>query len=80
MTENEHRLVVFMFAQQATRFKALLELLRARGILEGDDLAAFEHVVRAEMDEEIYVEMVAEYTKAAKDFGIQDSLPKPAPY
>jgi hypothetical protein len=43
-----------MFAQQTIRFKAILELLRSRGLLENDDdFEAFEHLVQDRMGDDL---------------------------
>lgn len=76
MTPNEHKLIVYMLAQQTVRFKALLELLRARGILENDDFAAFEHLAEAQSGDELLAAIAEQYTEFAVSLGLQDSLPK----
>ena len=80
MTEDEHRLIVSMFVQQSIRFKALLEILKSRGLLEGDDFAAFEDLTQKQVGDEMLRATIDQYTEFAKDFGLQDSLPKPGPY
>ena len=70
-----------MFAQQTIRFKAILELLRSRGLLENDDdFEAFEHLVQDRMGDDLIGAVIEQYTAYAKDLGLQDSLPKPEPY
>ena len=81
MTENEHRLVASMFIQQEIRFKALLELLRSRGIdLGHDDLAAFESLVREKMESELTWGVVKEYRELAESLGLRNDLPELGPY
>ena len=41
MTFEEHALLITMFAKQAQQIRILETILRAKGILEGDDTAAF---------------------------------------
>ena len=41
MTSEEHTLLITMFAKQAQQIKILETILKAKGILEGDDAAAF---------------------------------------
>jgi hypothetical protein len=41
MTPEEHLLLITMFAKQARQIKVLSEVLKSRGILQGDDLEAF---------------------------------------
>ena len=41
MTQQEHILIVGLFAKQLQTIKTLVTLLESRGVLEGDDLNAF---------------------------------------
>jgi hypothetical protein len=41
MTLEEHALLITMFAKQAQQIRILETVLKAKGILEGDDLKAF---------------------------------------
>jgi hypothetical protein len=75
MTAKEHQLIVYMFAQQTIRFKALLEILKARGILEADDFMAFEHLAHEQMGPELTVAVIDQYTEFAKGLGLEDQLP-----
>ncbi|MFY9854907.1 MAG: hypothetical protein WAK26_13615 [Terracidiphilus sp.] len=76
MTENEHKLVVFMLAQQNIRLKALLEILESRGILEENDFDAFEHLAREEMGDEMMLATMNQYREYARILGLQESVPK----
>ena len=71
--------MVFMFAQQTMRIKALLEILRSNGILEKDDFDVFERMVYHEMSDEMFSATAAQYTEFASSLGLQDSLPKTEP-
>lgn len=77
MTPNEHRLIAFMFAQQTIRFKALLELLKSRGIVEADDFLAFEHLAHEQMGDQMMEVVIRQYTEYATTLGLQDQLPHP---
>ena len=46
MNDKEHDLMIAMFAKQAEMMMAILQLLRSRGLNEGDDFAAFQTLVR----------------------------------
>ena len=78
MTEKEHKLVVFMLAQQTLRFKALLEVLKSRGVLEEDDFVAYEHLAKEMEDQthENFLTTIDQYTSFAQALGVE-SLPKP---
>jgi hypothetical protein len=45
MNEKEHKLIVFMLAQQNARLMALVEALKSKGVLETDDLRAYERLI-----------------------------------
>jgi transcription initiation factor TFIIIB Brf1 subunit/transcription initiation factor TFIIB len=78
MTENEHRLMVFMFTRQTMLFRSLVELLKSRGVLESDDVAAFESLVVAQetSSRETLVSVVDQYSRFARELGLQGSLPR----
>ncbi len=48
MTANEHRLVCWMFGFQQQKINLLVSILKSKGILEGDDLTAFDFAARAD--------------------------------
>lgn len=75
ITPEEHKLILWMLAQQTVRFKALLELLRSRGVLENDDFAAFEHLAESQSDE-ILAAVAEQYIEFGESLGLQDSMPK----
>jgi hypothetical protein len=77
MTPQEHKLVLFMLAQQTVRFKALLEALKSRGILENDDFLAFEHLAKSQEDQThaLFLATVEQYTEFAHLLGV-DTLPE----
>ncbi|MGB0064565.1 MAG: hypothetical protein WBP85_08985 [Terracidiphilus sp.] len=76
MTENEHKLIVYMLAQQNIRLKALLEILESRGILEENDFDAFEHLAREQMGDDMMLATMNQYREYARLLGLQESLPK----
>ena len=76
MTENEHKLLVYMFAQQNIRLKALLEILESRGILEENDFDAFQQLATELMGEDMMRATMNQYREYARLFSLQDSLPK----
>jgi hypothetical protein len=80
MTDAEHKLVVYMFAQQNIRFRALLEILKSRGVVDSGDFDAFEHLAVATMQDDNFLATIAQYTEFAKLLGLGDELPQPGPY
>lgn len=77
MTQDEHRLMVFMFTKQVTIFRALVEALKARGVLEPDDLMAYESLVgsQKELTSDLFESVAEQYTEFAKLLGLGDQLP-----
>jgi hypothetical protein len=77
MTHDEHRLMVFMFTKQVTIFRALLEALKARGVLEPDDLMAYESLVgsQKELTSDLFESVAEQYTEFAKLLGLGNQLP-----
>jgi hypothetical protein len=73
MTSREHILLITMFSKQLQLIKTLAEILRSRGVLDADDLAAFGALVRSDTDATL--QMLEEtkdlYLKAAKGFGVK---------
>ena len=76
MTENEHKLMVYMLAQQNIRLKALLEILESRGILEENDFDAFELLARQQMGDDMMLATMNQYREYAMLLGLQESMPK----
>lgn len=76
MTENEHKLIVYMLAQQNIRLKALLEMLESRGILEENDFDAFHHLAKEQMGDDMMLATMNLYREYAKLLGLQESMPK----
>jgi hypothetical protein len=76
MTPEEHRLVIYVLAQQLRHIKTILEILKRRGILEGADSQAFASSVF--LDDEATLsalrEAKADYLNLAKLLGVQTGL------
>ncbi len=78
MTPDEHRLMVFMFSRQTLLINALVEMLKSRDILQDDDVHAFESLARqTKQDMKIFNGVVSQYSRYAKELGLEDDLPKP---
>jgi hypothetical protein len=77
MTENEHRLVVQMFIQQARMMSTLVAILESRGILENSDLLAYDaHQVADEAHvSELEREVKKMYQEFAEVSGVTTGLP-----
>jgi ACT domain-containing protein len=77
MTADEHTLMAHMFIRQTMLIKSVVEILKSRDLLHGDDLSAFESLVRQTelSDKEIFHAVVAQYTAFATELGLQDDLP-----
>jgi hypothetical protein len=41
MTNDEHTLIIMMFAKQAQQIKVLFEVLKSNDLINDDDIAAF---------------------------------------
>ena len=77
MTHAEHKLMLFMFTKQISMFRALIESLKAKGILETDDLQAYEALIRSTdaMNASVFDEARGYYSGFATSLGIADQLP-----
>jgi hypothetical protein len=78
MTENEHRLMVFMFTKQMVVITALIELLKSSGVLTDDDLVPFQSLVlsQEQANREILTSVVSQYKEFASSLGLEESLPR----
>jgi len=78
MTANEHKLMVFMFTRQTMLLNAFAELLKSREILQGDDVEAFEALVRAQenLDRAVLQSVSSQYTSWATLLGLANDLPR----
>jgi hypothetical protein len=76
MTDQEHKLVVFMLAQQQQRFLALVEALKSKGLIEADDVRAYDELLFAEIDPSVrsFAAIAAQYEQYAEALGLQANL------
>lgn len=76
MTKEEHLLMIGVFTKQAQFIKIILEILKSRGIVEHDDMEAFESVVRLDLDsnDALFQDAQAAYVRLAKWCGIETGL------
>lgn len=76
MTQQEHQLMITMLAQQFQALTLIVEILQAKNVLEGDDLAAFVSLPKAPL---VALYHVAEsYNQHARLLGVGD-LPEMPP-
>jgi hypothetical protein len=80
MTPDEHRLVIWVLVRQAQSTKALLDILKSRGILQDDDAEAFGSSVFLDeaSNSALLQQAKAEYLKIAKVMGVVTGLEPPA--
>jgi len=76
MTPEEHRLMLFMLTRQLQALKALVEALKAKGLLDSDDLSAYGAFVESEdaISRELLLTVLAPYKSYAANLGIQTGL------
>ena len=81
MTDKEHLLVVSLLTRQAQFTKVLINILKSKGIMEGDDAAAYQQVTAQDQQSNaaIFYDTAMEYLKVAKGLGIQTGLEKLIP-
>ncbi len=48
-TREEHKLITLMFTKQEQHIKVLIEILKSKGIIEGDDAQAYEFALRTDV-------------------------------
>jgi hypothetical protein len=77
MTQDEHRLMVFMFTRQAIMIRSLIEILKRDGIMQTDDYAAFEALVweHERQERSNFFVVLDQYQAFAKELGLDDQLP-----
>ena len=76
MTQQEHQLMITMLAQQLQFSLLILDILQAKNVLEGDDLAAFVSLPQAPL---VSLSRVAEsYRQVAQLLGVGE-LPEMPP-
>lgn len=76
MTENEHKLIIYMLTLQNIRIKALWELLASRGIVEENDFDAFQHLAKEQMGDEMMLATMSQYQEYARLLSLQVTLPR----
>jgi hypothetical protein len=77
MTLEEHKLVVFMLAQQFQRLMAVVEALKAKGVLEPDDLQAYDHLIHGHergLEMHLFSETCRQYEDFARGLGMDVNL------
>jgi hypothetical protein len=78
MTDKEHELMIIMFTRQALYIKMLTDLLENKGIVQGDDLAAFSSVVITDpTNVSVFLRVNEQYEKSAQSIHLE--LPKLPP-
>lgn len=76
MTKEEHMLVLSLFTKQSQMIKVLLDIMKSRGIIAGDDARLYEFSQNLDMTSNvaIFEEAKAKYLALAKGLGIQTGL------
>jgi hypothetical protein len=76
MTKAEHALMISMFVKHQMFIKMVIEVLKSRGIVSGDDLPAFEFRVNADDDAraELFEAMTTLYVQVATRLGIETGI------
>lgn len=75
MTRQEHLFMLTIFAMQNAKYNRLIEILKTRGVLEGDDLQAFRAIVPEEVRERL--EWFQEAQTTAAGLGVTTGLELP---
>jgi hypothetical protein len=75
-TPKEHLLVLALFTKQAQMTKVLLDILKSRGVLTGDDARAFEFSqnIDAASNAALFEQAKEKYLVMAKGLGIETGL------
>jgi len=76
MTNAEHSLMIAMFVKQAQLIKTLIEVLKSRGLVSGDDLQAFEFRVNTDSpsNKQLLLQTTSLYLEAAKAVGVETGI------
>ena len=76
MTEQEHMLILLLLLKQQQSIKILINTLKARGILEGDDAQAFEYsqLQDAPNNAALFDQLKSQYLLIAKAAGVETGL------
>jgi hypothetical protein len=83
MTQQEHELMVTMFARVYEAIGMLTEALKSRGVLPDDDERAFAHLVHSDPQKVVryLLQAQSDYSRLAKSSGVAtglDELPEGA--
>lgn len=78
MTTDEHMMMFMLFFKQRQSIRVLLDMLKSRGVLSGDDESAFAfaHVQDQALNAAIFDEALEAYQTLAEATGIQTGLDK----
>ena len=80
MTENEHALVIMMFTRQTQHIQMLIDMLKSKEIIQGDDVPAFDFAVRNDPDSvDALHEVSGLYRAFANQLGMEIPKFPPAP-
>jgi hypothetical protein len=76
MTKAEHALMISMFVKHQMFIKMVIEVLKSRGIVSGDDLPAFEFRVNVDAPgkAELFEAMTTLYVEVATRLGIDTGI------
>ncbi len=78
MTDKEHELMIMMFTRQALYIQMLIDLLKNKGIAQGDDIPAFDSVtINDPANVSVFLQMNEQYQKFAQSMSLE--LPKLPP-
>lgn len=79
MTSREHNFMLALFAKQIQSIEILLRILESRGLIEHDDIQAFEFAVTEDdsSNEALLRQAKERYLSAAKLFGVVTGLETP---
>jgi len=70
MTAQEHQLIIEMFKQQALYYAGLVEILKSRGVIDRDDLDAFDSLVSSTTRELLEQNVQEDYLRCGKILGV----------
>ena len=70
MTQEEHRLVIEMFKQQALHYAGLVELLKSRDLVDKDDLHARDELISASYRDLLERNVEESYLTIGKVLGV----------
>jgi isopentenyl phosphate kinase len=75
MTDKEHALIMMMFTRQTMYIQMLIDMLKSKEIIQGDDVPAFDFAVRSDPDSvSLLREVAGLYRSFANQLGME--IPK----